>query len=131
MSGRPWIYGQFRDVVIPAVCHILDNLTGGGSRQLRPNERGDPVKVSRAVSSAVAEGVLVGRWDGNYGDGRLPSEWTGSVAILEEFMKAGGHRPVKYAQCWVYAGLVTTSECTLGISNYLLKQDFLLYIPRV
>ena len=96
MSGRPWIYGQFRDVVLPAVCHILDSLTsvGGRNGSLRPTERGDPVRVARAVTHAVSEGVLVGRWDGNYGDGKMPSEWTGSVAILEEFMKTGGNRPV-------------------------------------
>ena len=59
---------------------------------------------------------------------RKPSEWTGSVAILEEFMKSGGHRAVKYAQCWVYAGLVTTICRALGIpcrnvTNYISAHD--------
>ena len=51
---------------------------------------------------------LVGRWDENYSDGTPPFEWTGSVAILEEYMKNGGKTPVKYGQCWVFAGLTTT-----------------------
>ena len=29
----------------------------------------------------------------------------GSVAILEEYMKNGGKTPVKYGQCWVFAGI--------------------------
>ncbi len=53
-------------------------------------------------------GVLVGRWDGQYDDGTTPFEWTGSVPIIEEYMEKG--RPVKYGQCWVFAGVVTTSE---------------------
>ena len=56
-------------------------------------------------------GIIMGRWDGNYSDGTPPFEWTGSVAILEEYMKNGGKTPVKYGQCWVFAA-VTTTVCT-------------------
>ena len=24
IKGRPWIFGQFRDSVLPAVCHVMD-----------------------------------------------------------------------------------------------------------
>ena len=68
------------------------------------------------VNSPDDKGVLKGRWDGNYRDGKMPSEWTGSVPILEEYMKSGGHKSVKYGQCWVFAGVVTTSK---------IKADFL------
>jgi len=40
--------------------------------------------------------------------------WTGSVKILEEFLRSGG-RTVKYGQCWVYSGLLTTVCRALGI----------------
>ena len=67
-------------------------------------------------------GVLQGRWDGNYVDGTPPFEWTGSVSILEEYMKNGGQTPVKYGQCWVFAGVTTTICRALGMIKSL---DFL------
>jgi hypothetical protein len=54
-------------------------------------------------------GILCNRSDGNYGDGLEPFGWTGSSSILEQFMKNNGD-PVKYGQCWVAAGLATTSK---------------------
>ena len=110
IKGRPWVYGQMRDSVLPAVCHLLDKYD-----KLKDAHRGDPVRVVRAISALVNSnddnGVLQGRWDGNYGDGTQPFEWTGSVAILEEYMKNGAKQPVKYGQCWVFAGVVTTCKC--------------------
>ena len=38
--GRPWVFGQNKDTVLPAICHILDNVS-----YLKDAERGDPVKV--------------------------------------------------------------------------------------
>lgn len=92
---------------------------------------GDPIKVARVISAVVTyailfclksclknlvfkvnslddKGILQGRWDGKYDDGTQPFAWTGSVAILEQFLETGS--PVKYGQCWVFAGLVTTSK---------------------
>ena len=60
------------------------------------------------MNSVDEKGVLIGRWDGNYADGTKPFEWTGSVPILEEYIENG--KSVKYGQCWVFAGLVTTSK---------------------
>ena len=42
-----------------------------------------------------------------YDDGTKPFEWTGSAPILEEYAET--MRPVKYGQCWVFAGVVATS----------------------
>ncbi len=107
IKGRPWIFGQFRDSVLPAVCHVM-----GKVAKIRDSEMGDPVKVARAISAVVnsvnENGILTGRWDGNYEDGTRPFEWTGSVPILEEYMESG--KPVKYGQCWVFAGVVATCE---------------------
>lgn len=50
-------------------------------------------------------GVIVGNWSGNYSGGVSPSQWNGSVAILRQWMQSG---PVKYGQCWVYAGVLCT-----------------------
>ncbi len=123
VQGRPWIFGQLRDAVLPAACHLLDSA-------LRDAERGDPVRVARAVSALVNAvddgGVLTGRWDGVYEDGTKPFEWTGSVPILEERMQTG--KPVKYGQCWVFAGVVTTVCRALGlpsrcVTNYVSAHD--------
>ena len=60
------------------------------------------------MNSPDDDGVILGRWDGQYPDGTKPFEWTGSVPILEEYVEKGA--PVKYGQCWVFAGVAATSE---------------------
>lgn len=59
----------------------------------------------------------MGRWDGDYADGTTPSAWTGSAPILEQFLDTG--EEVKYGQCWVFAGVVTTVCRALGIPSRL------------
>lgn len=58
---------------------------------------------------------MTGRWDGDYQDGTAPAAWTGSVPILEQFLETG--ESVKYGQCWVFAGVVTTVCRALGIPS--------------
>ena len=67
------------------------------------------------MNSNDDRGVIVGRWDGDYADGTAPAAWTGSVPILEEFVETG--ESVKYGQCWVFAGVVTTVCRALGIPS--------------
>lgn len=111
--GKPWAYGQFDQHVLPACMLMLDRA------EMPLSHRGDPVKVARVISQIVNEnddgGVLVGRWDGEYEDGTAPSEWTGSVDILEQFLMT--QEPVAYGQCWVFAGVVTTVCRALGIPS--------------
>ena len=76
------------------------------------------------VNSPDDRGVLQGRWDGHYKDGTKPTAWTGSVAILEEYMSKGGGHPVKYGQCWVFAGLLTTGMKN-GQLDLTFKRDFM------
>jgi len=110
--GRPWAFGQFDDVVLPVAAYILEL----GS--LAHSERGNPVQVVRAVSAGVNDsdeaGILQGNWSGDYSDGTAPFKWTGSVRILEEYVR-GGYQPVKYGQCWVFSAVVTTICRALGI----------------
>ena len=57
-------------------------------------------------------GILFGNWSSNdddYKDGTDPTAWSGSSAILEEYMRT--KMPVKYAQCWVFGGTLTTGRC--------------------
>lgn len=110
--GRPWAFGQFEDSVLPVACYILE------LGRFSHSERGNPVQVVRAISAGVNdsddEGILVGRWDGEYGDGIAPFKWTGSARILEEYIK-NGFRPIKYGQCWVFSAVTTTICRALGI----------------
>ncbi|XP_042874695.1 hemocyte protein-glutamine gamma-glutamyltransferase-like [Penaeus japonicus] len=122
--GRPWVFGQFDDAVLPASVLLLE-------RSGIPSEsRGDPIRVSRAISKMVNSnddsGVIVGRWDGKYEDGKSPSSWSGSIKILEAYIKS--KRPVRYGQCWVFAGVVNTVCRALGlpsrvVSNFASAHD--------
>lgn len=123
--GRKWIYGQFQESVLPAVMFMLDKT------RLDITQRANVVKVARAVSAMVNShddnGLLVGNWSGNYGDGLAPWQWTGSATILEKYLQSGGE-PVKFGQCWVFAGVTTTALRTLGIpartvSNFVSAHD--------
>uniref|UniRef100_A0A0P4WF09 protein-glutamine gamma-glutamyltransferase n=1 Tax=Scylla olivacea TaxID=85551 RepID=A0A0P4WF09_SCYOL len=110
--GRHWSFGQFDDVVLPG-CVLLLERSG-----LRHESRGDPIFVSRAISKMVNSndgdnGVLIGSWSGDYSDGTSPSQWAGSIKIMEEYVRRG--RPVKYGQCWVFAGVTTTVCRALGL----------------
>ena len=60
-------------------------------------------------------GCLVGNWSGNdsdYADGTEPTSWSGSEGILRKYIST--KRPVKYGQCWVFGGTLTTSEWRRG-----------------
>ncbi|XP_077548275.1 hemocyte protein-glutamine gamma-glutamyltransferase-like [Haemaphysalis longicornis] len=111
-TGKRWFFGQFNDVVLPT-CNYLFELG-----EVSVSDRSSPIKVARALAALLdskdENGVLVGSWDNNYADGVSPTAWTSSVTILEQYMHTGG-APVKYGQCWVYSGLVTTMCRALGI----------------
>ncbi|XP_050494484.1 hemocyte protein-glutamine gamma-glutamyltransferase-like [Bombus huntii] len=111
--GREWVFGQF-DACVLKSCELLLERSG-----IKANSRGDPVQMCRAISRIVNSnddrGVVTGRWDGDYADGTAPAAWTGSVPILEQFLETGDS--VKYGQCWVFAGVVTTVCRALGIPS--------------
>jgi len=120
VRGRPWVYGQFDDCVLSAACVLLE-LSG-----LAHAERGNPVKVAKALTSMIKAsrgaggsedrpvGLLEARYDDDYRGGNSPHLWTGSVQIIEEFLRLGA-APVKYGQCWVMTGLMTTLCRALGL----------------
>ncbi|KAM9258921.1 protein-glutamine gamma-glutamyltransferase K [Morus bassanus] len=124
IAERAWNYGQFDAGVLEACLYILDR------RGMPHSARGDPVMVSRVVSAMVNSlddnGVLVGNWTGDYAQGTNPSAWAGSVDILRSYHGAGA--PVRYGQCWVFAGVMTTVLRCLGfptrtVTNYNSAHD--------
>ncbi|CAG5134109.1 unnamed protein product [Candidula unifasciata] len=124
ITSKPWNFGQFESCILDVTMYLLDNsgLNWAVRGQLIPIVR----KLSALVNSSDEGGIVFGKWEGSYEDGTAPLAWTGSVAILEEYWRT--KRPVKYGQCWVFAGVATTVCRVLGIparvvTNYSSAHD--------
>ena len=77
------------------------------------------IYIQIQVNSNDDGGILVGKWNGSYSGGKKPGFWSGSVAILKEYME--NRRPVKYGQCWVFAAVATTSKSSKRIIKSMYK----------
>lgn len=114
-TGMPWNLALYRPACLRAVLMLLDQVS-----DLTFDQKRNPVLVSREMSALVNvqddNGVLVGRWDGEYGDGRAPTFWRGSGQILEQYYQSGG-QAVRYGQCWVFSGVLLTVLRILGIPS--------------
>ena len=79
---------------------------------LHPADRSDVVKVTRHIAAIVNshddKGIVEGNWTTDYSGGRAPTSWTGSSSILQQFFRT--RRPVRYGQCWVFAGVAATGK---------------------
>ncbi|XP_033753995.1 hemocyte protein-glutamine gamma-glutamyltransferase-like [Pecten maximus] len=111
--AKPWLFGQFEDGILDICITILNKAF---DYCIGP-QLADPVMISRAISAIVNNcddyGVLVGRWDGQYGDGKSPTTWNGSANILRCF--ANNYQPVMYGQCWVFSAITVTVCRALGL----------------
>ncbi|XP_063779165.1 coagulation factor XIII A chain [Pseudophryne corroboree] len=120
IKKRSWEYGQFEERILDACLFLMDKA------ELDLSGRGNPVKISRVGSAMINakddNGVIVGSWGKDYSFGVSPSAWTGSVEILLEYFSSG--LPVKYGQCWVFAGVFTTFLRCLGIPARLVTNYF-------
>jgi len=110
--SRAWNFGQFEEECLDGALYLLE------MSELADTARGNAVLVSRALTamanSSDDDGVLAGRWSKEWPENCVkPWEWVGSVKIMEEYMRT--KRPVRYGQCWVFSGLLTTLCRTLGI----------------
>lgn len=118
-SPRPWDYGQFEENMVDIVMMILDRSLDYKRNPLQDTaNRSDPAYVGRVLSAMINSnddnGVIVGRWSDPYSDGKRPTYWDGSHPILTQWFKNNGH-PVKFGQCWVFAGVLCTVLRFLGI----------------
>lgn len=95
-------------IIVFNILYTVDNIDNSNNEFIQVNSNDD-------------QGVLMGRWDGEYSDGTAPAAWTGSVPILEEYLNTGVE--VMYGQCWVFAGVLTTSKacyfCEIYSANFL------------
>ncbi|NWH25905.1 F13A factor, partial [Grus americana] len=121
---RSWSYGQFEENILDACLFLMDKA------ELDLSGRGNPIKICRVASAVINSrddnGVIAGSWDNTYTYGVAPSAWTGSVDILLEYYSS--KQPVRYGQCWVFAGVFNTFLRCLGIparlvTNYSSAHD--------
>lgn len=100
-----WKVGQFDRHVLECALYLVAHVG-----KVKPGNRGDPVKVSRAISAAVNspndDGCVMGNWSEDFTAGTPPTKWVGSVEIMQKYWEK--RKPVKYGQCWVFGGVLTT-----------------------
>lgn len=113
ICSRPWYFAQFENPVLPCALLLL------AKSNLKWENWGNPVLVARTLSAMVNndddEGLLVGNWSGNFSGGVAPTEWKGSLRIIEEYFKT--QTPVQFGQCWVFSGCITSLARSLGIPS--------------
>ncbi|XP_029635878.1 protein-glutamine gamma-glutamyltransferase K-like [Octopus sinensis] len=111
--GRPWNFGQFQEPCLDVALLLLDK---GG---LSAAAKRDPVTVIRCLTAMTNsndedEGLIEGKWGNDYPEpSTRPSEWSGSTAIISQYAKTS--KSVRYGQCWVFSGLMTTLLRAMGI----------------
>ncbi|KAF7995203.1 hypothetical protein HCN44_004675 [Aphidius gifuensis] len=105
MRTVPWAFRHFSRDVLDCAFYLIN-----------AKSNVDVVnKATLANSNDYDKGVLLGRWDGNYADGKHPCAWLGSSDIIQKYHKE--KTSVKYGQCWVYGGVLTTLCRALGIPS--------------
>ena len=109
-----WQVGQFDRHILDCALMLVAKVG-----RLPINQRGDPIRVSRALSASVNSpddnGAIMGKWDSDFSDGTPPTKWVGSVEILQKYYKS--KKSVKYGQCWVFSGVLLTAARALGIPS--------------
>ena len=109
----PWTFDQFKDRTLSLVLGQLYGLSS--------SERADARLVSRHFANKVnandSDGLLVGKWEPPYDEDSTPAwEWAGTDTIIGALSTPSGG-PVKYGQCWNFAGLLTTLLRCVGIPS--------------
>uniref|UniRef100_A0A3Q3AVZ2 Protein-glutamine gamma-glutamyltransferase 2 n=1 Tax=Kryptolebias marmoratus TaxID=37003 RepID=A0A3Q3AVZ2_KRYMA len=132
ISPMDWDFGQFEEDMLKISLKILDlNIKHTRDPADDVSARCNPIYVSRVITSMINSsnfgGVLQGNWGGNFRGGDPPSHWSGSYAILKKW-DYYFNSPVKYGQCWVFAGVMCSVMRLFGIpcrvvTNYQSAHD--------
>ncbi|XP_070849914.1 protein-glutamine gamma-glutamyltransferase E-like [Chaetodon trifascialis] len=132
ISSMSWDYGQFEFNMVDICMKMLDlNHKHKADPADDVSARCNPIYVSRVISAMINcqddYGVLEGRWSTPYSGGKAPSHWSGSHEILKQWYR-GDCRPVKYGQCWVFAGVMCSVMRLLGVpcrvvTNFMSAHD--------
>ncbi|XP_077297889.1 annulin-like [Arctopsyche grandis] len=109
-----WKYAQYEKDILDCSLYLISEIG-----KVKGNSRGDPISISRAMSAAVNSpddyGAVMGNWTDDFGGGTPPTKWVGSMEILQTYFKT--KKPVKYGQCWVFAGVLTTICRAVGLPS--------------
>ncbi|XP_041646034.1 protein-glutamine gamma-glutamyltransferase 2-like [Cheilinus undulatus] len=116
IKGTPWNLGQFEAGILDICLKILDvSPESLDDPDKDCSARRNPIYVTRVLSAMINSndegGVLVGNWE-DYTGGVNPGLWIGSGEILRQWDATG---PVRFGQCWVFAGVACTVSRALGI----------------
>ncbi|XP_046871169.1 protein-glutamine gamma-glutamyltransferase 2-like isoform X1 [Hypomesus transpacificus] len=119
IDSLTWNLGQFEEDMVETCLMLLDvNPKCLTDTSQDYSARCNPIYVGRVVSAMINcnddRGVLMGNWSNSFAGGVSPTQWNGSVDILRRWRKFDCN-PVKYGQCWVYAGVMCTVLRCLGI----------------
>ncbi|XP_078275091.1 protein-glutamine gamma-glutamyltransferase 2-like [Rhinoraja longicauda] len=119
IKSSAWNFGQFEHGIVDICLKLLNNSKNYDQNPKEDfSKRNDPIYISRIITAVVNcnddNGILKGKWDGEYSDGISPSQWNGSISILHRWNESGC-QPVRYGQCWVFAALACTVLRCFGI----------------
>lgn len=112
ISGGIWHYAQFENSILDCAYYLISEVA-----KIPVSLRHDPVIISRALSAYInnntGKGIIIGNWTDDFSGGISPLMWLGSRQIIQYYYKH--KKPVKYGQCWVYAGVYVTISRALGL----------------
>ncbi|KAK5614749.1 hypothetical protein CRENBAI_018712 [Crenichthys baileyi] len=127
-----WDYGQFEEDMVKICMKILDlNFKHKRDPADDVSARCNPIYVSRVITSMInnanSGGILQGNWGNDFRGGLAPTHWSSSYVILKKWYNFY-FCPVKFGQCWVFAGVMCSVMRLLGIpcrvvTNYQSAHD--------
>jgi len=106
-----WGVDQFTPTAVATASLLLATLPQA--------DRSHPQLVARHLAWKLNTQVAKGKWSGSYADGTSPTWWVSSIEILDKFVAS--KQQVKYAQCWVFAGLMATLLRATGIPSRIVS----------
>lgn len=113
-QAKKWNYNQFDTEVFETVMEKIE--------QLNVSERSNAWSVAKHLAATANhyddDGILVGKWGGVYFPYHQPNYWSETKTIFNAYnggTLVSSPGPVKYGQCWVFAGILNSMSRTVGI----------------
>uniref|UniRef100_A0A0K0DVA8 TGc domain-containing protein n=1 Tax=Strongyloides stercoralis TaxID=6248 RepID=A0A0K0DVA8_STRER len=113
INCKPWRHCQFTIEAVEVTSILLKKLTKYNFLSI--SKRNDIINITRKLSFAINEWLLLGNWDRKsyHCDDRKPEEWDNSLDIFLIFIR--NQNPVRWGQCFTFAPLFTSILRCLGI----------------